>query len=217
MVERIGEDDGATAHVLALYADAVGRYLAIKLPRARTRGTLDDIVQEVLLGLMERPGVLGRARRTAGGHFRYLLMHVAYNAARNAERKLGDRRALVAQAVAEWEATTINDPDEGVDRAWAQSLLQSAWNELRAWVRSGDEQADCLAVAEAEAHLIHGRNLREIAIERGLGLGTCHRRLARARTLPRTSILDHLRATGEIADEAGGDETVDLLLASAAP
>ncbi|MEK7414452.1 MAG: hypothetical protein AAB263_14150, partial [Planctomycetota bacterium] len=52
------------------------------------------------------------------------------------------------------------------------------------------------------AHLVHGKNLRDIVKETGLSLATCSRRLARARTLLQQAIAERLRLAGELgADE----------------
>ncbi len=212
LIARLTEQPEAVREVVEIYADAVARYLVMKFPREHGAGRLDDVVQEVLLALIEKPEVLARARRGDGSRFRYLLMRVAHNAARNAVRRLADRHLVVSQTVAEWadDAETLATPDPGMDQAWARSLIDIAWDELRAWVREGVVPADCLIVAET--HLLHGAHLRDIAADQGIGLGTCHRRLARARHLLRRSIIDHLRATGEIGADEDEETACDAIL-----
>ncbi|MDA3959171.1 MAG: sigma-70 family RNA polymerase sigma factor [Planctomycetota bacterium] len=198
--------------LLEHYADALTRYLGSKFPEMRRRGDIDDLVQEVLLALMRQGHVLQRADPAHGGRFRHFLMRVAYNAARNARRRL-DRHhwsLLADEAVAE----CVNDDTEvlhetEMDRAWAESILHQAWTELRAWAAQGHIEAD--GVELLERNLLNNQALRNAAGEMGLSLGTAHRRIAKARTLLRQAVIEHLRFTGELI-EGNEDEAFDLLM-----
>lgn len=213
LVDRLDEGRGV-ARLLDYYADAVARYLGLKFPDLRRRGQIDDLVQEVLLALLRQGEVLQRADPAHGGRFRYFLMRVAYNAARNAHRRLAraDWSLLADEAVSESLAETGTfDGEADMDRAWAASVLQQAWRELRAWAADGRLPSE--SVALLERNLLHGVSLREAATELGLSLGTAHRRLARARTLVRQAVIDHLRFTGALGDD-DEEQAFELLLAA---
>lgn len=196
-VGRAGEDERELGLLVAHYADAVARYLARRFPELARRGEIDDLVQEVLLALLRNGAVLRRADPAQGGRFRYFLMRVAYNAARNARRRLvrRDWSLLADEAVAETGTEAGPAPGADMDRAWAQSVLQRAWNELRAWADEGAVAPESVALLEAT--LLRDRSLRQAAGELGLSLGTAHRRLAAAKRNLRRAILDHLRFAGE--------------------
>lgn len=63
-----------------------------KFPDWRQRGDLDDLIQEVLLSFMRNAKTLQRVSPANGGRFRYVLMRVAYNPARNARRHIAQPR-----------------------------------------------------------------------------------------------------------------------------
>lgn len=213
LIRSLEQEPARTGALLGLYAEAVARYLAIRLPHLRGRGLLEDVVQEVLTALLQRSDLLARARPEAGGRFRYLLMRLAVNAARNADRRLSTPREVAAEAVAAWADTGDVEPDAGMDRAWAHSLIRTAWDELAAWVEAGTAPEPCLRVARE--HLLDGRPLRAIAEAQGLSLATCHRRLAEARRLLRRSIIDHLAAAGELPADASPQAACDHILEAA--
>lgn len=196
LIGRLGAGDDARL-LVATYADAVGRYLRVRLAGYEP-GVVDDVVQEVLARLLDHPEVLAQARPGPGSRFRHYLMQVAWNAARNALRRWqrGNARPLLETDVI---AAVANDAT--ADHAWAASVLAQAWDELRAQRDAGAVEADVVAVTEA--HLIDGRGLRDLAAA-GLGsLATCSRRLALGRTLLQQAIVERLRVAGELA----ADET----------
>ena len=63
-----------------------------------------------------------------------------------------------------------------------------------------------------EAHLVQGRNLRDLSAEMKLPLATCHRRIARGRTYLQKAIVDRLRQAGELPANADETSACDLLL-----
>ena len=200
LIGRI-DDQHALTLLIEHYADSVARYLGRKFPTLQRRGDIDDLVQEVLLALMRSGDVLQRAQPSNGGRFRYFLMRVAYNAARNAQRRLmrSDWSLLVDEAVAhEIECDHSSLPDADMDRAWAASILQQAWTDVRAWAAS--KHIDQEGVALLERHILHGQTLRDAAAEMGLTLGTAHRRLAKARSHLQQAVIDHLHFTNELKD-----------------
>lgn len=194
----IGAADGAQA-VLALYAEPIARYLAMKLPAAVRDGRIEDVVQETLVWLAEHPEVLTRARPGANAdgsasRFRWYLMTVALNQARNAMRRL---HAAPAEALVDEPAAAA---DRDMDRAWAAAVIADAWRDLAGWAAQGACEPE--VPEAARLHLGDGLGVREIAVRLGLSLGATHRRIATGRTLLRRAIIDRLRAAGE----AGADE-----------
>lgn len=205
--------DGAGA-LLALYAEPIARYLAMKLPEAVRDRRIDDVVQETLLWLAEHPEALSRARPGAvadgrPSRFRWYVMTLAFNQARNALRRLRDRveDAAAVEDAAEAPAEAARE----MDRAWAQAVLADAWRDLAGWAAQGACEAD--VPEAARLHLGEGLGVRAIADRLGIPLATCHRRIARGRALLRQAIADRLRAAGEAEDDeqAACDALLDLL------
>jgi RNA polymerase sigma factor (sigma-70 family) len=196
----IGAPD-ATGTLLALYAEPIARYLAMKLPEAVRDRRIDDVVQETLTWLAEHPEVLARAKPGAGSRFRWYVMTVAFNQARNALRRLRP------EAGAEAPEAEI-PPEEGtaMDRAWAASVITDAWRDLAGWT-------DAATCAATRLHLSEGLGVREIAQRLDLSLGACHRRIASGRGLLRKAIVDRLQAAGETAgdEQAACDALLGLL------
>jgi DNA-directed RNA polymerase specialized sigma24 family protein len=210
---------------MELYADPIARYLRAKFPAEQGSARLDDVIQEVLVYLMEHPDLLARARpgETPAGSaskFRYFIMTLAFNAARNAWRRQVHGKELNAAmgdggetTVAEALAVAHQPADElakAMDRAWAESLMAAAWRDLRAWATDGTLEAEVPRILEM--NLVEGRNLREVAEALSLPLATCHRRLARGRTLLQKAITDRLRQAGEIAIDGDGVSACEVLL-----
>ncbi len=196
----VGAPDAHRA-LLALYAEPIARYLAGKLPDAARDRRLDDIVQDTLAWLAEHPEVLTRARPAEAGappsRFRWYLMTVAFNQARNALRRLR------GEAVGMGEAGEPEAPGEAaaaaMDRAWAEAVIADAWRDLSGWAAQGACPPDLPELARQ--HLADGLGLRELAARSGLPLTTLHRRISQARTLLRRAIADRLRAAGECGDD----------------
>ena len=204
LIGRIGQD-GVTSQVVERYAYAIDRYLRLKLPTDAARGDFDDIVQDVLIHLLERPGVLAQAKPGVNSRFRYYLMTVAWNEARNALRR---RRRIDGKAVMvsdEAIALTAPDADQALlmDRAWAAAVVSRAWADLQAGAAAGTVDADVPRILAAS--LIDGRSLRDLAAETGLSLATCQRRLARGRLLLQQAMSESLRHAGEL--DAGTDSS----------
>ncbi len=205
LIRRLDAQGGDTAVVLvACYADAVARYV-----RARLAGNahVDDIVQAVLQHLLERPDILAQATPQPGSKFRYLLMRVAWNEARNAMR-----RFRPAHGSAETLSVLVHTPDEtqGMDRAWAASVLAQVWNEMRQRAAAGLIDAQVLAITEA--HLIRGESLRSLAEHCQLSLATCSRRLAQGRMLLQQALVERLQVAGEWSVQDTPGQACDRLL-----
>lgn len=194
----LGAPDGA-ATLLALYAEPIARYLAMKLPDAARDGRIDDVVQETLAWLAEHPEVLTRAKPGENpdgsrSRFRWYVMTVALNQARNALRRL---RPSGQPLGPQDEPTSEDGP--AMDRAWAAAVLADAWRDLAGWAAQGACEAE--VPEAARLHLVEGLGVREIAARLGLSLGATHRRIATGRTLLRRAIADRLKAAGEIGDD----------------
>lgn len=205
--------DGAGT-LLALYAEPIARYLAMKLPEAVRSGRIDDVVQETLLWLAAHPDVLSRARPgTADGgqpsRFRWYVMTLAFNQARNALRRLHD--PVVDASAVEDAAEIPPEAARDMDRAWAQAVLADAWRDLAGWAAQGVCETEVPELTRL--HLGEGLGVREAAERAGLPLATCHRRIARGRALLRQAIVDRLRTAGETAndEQAACDALLDLL------
>lgn len=205
LIGRLGAGDDARL-LVATYADAVARYLRTRL-KGRDPAIIDDVVQEVLAGLLDAPEVLARAQPGPGSRFRHYLMHLAWNAARNALRRWqrGDNQPLI-----DTDAIAAHAADADADRAWAASVLAQAWDELRAQRDAG--QVEAAVVAITEAHLIDGTSLRDLVSAEHGSLATCSRRLAQGRMLVQQAIVERLRVAGELAaDETPAAASARLL------
>ena len=228
LIGRLALQPDHAAVVMDLYADSIGRYLKLKFPG---EADLDDIVQEVLLHLFEHPELMAAAQPGAGSRFRYLLMTLAWNAARNRLRERWRRQQHERPGSGGTDIDHASDPGASrpadaerpdarsaervaetpaMDRAWAESLLAQAWNDVRGWADDGTLEAQIPTLLEE--HLVHGRNLRDLAASLNLPLATCHRRLARGRTFLQKAIVDRLRQAGEISTGDDGASACTLLL-----
>ena len=173
-----------TAELLERYADCLTRYLHLRFPREDATDR-DDVVQEVLVHLLERPELLAGASPREGGKFRYFLATVALNHARNAFRSRWRQRHREQphddRLIAASEATASETADpHAVDQAWQAAVLASAWADLRGWASNGSIEAEIPALLTA--HLVDGMPLRELAEAHQLSLATCQRRIAKGRT-----------------------------------
>ena len=211
LIGRLGLQPAEAAVVMELYAGAIAQYLRFKLPQ---EGDLEDIIQEVLVHLFEHPELMASARPGSGSRFRYLVMTLAWNEARNRLRERWRRQArelTTERAAIERQSVPSEDSDTStMDRAWAQSVLHQAWSDVRGWASDGTLEAvipDLL-----RQHLVEGRNLRDIAAGLGLPLATCHRRLARGRTWLQKAIVDRLQQTGELSKDEDPAAACALLL-----
>jgi DNA-directed RNA polymerase specialized sigma24 family protein len=225
LIGRLEQQPDQVAVVMELYADPVGRYLRHKFHSDKGTAKLDDVVQEVLVYLMEHPELLARAKPgeiEAGqaSRFRYFIMTLAYNAARNALRRHTHGREMNAAmgedgetTVAEALAIARQPTDEHVqamDRAWAESVLAAAWRDVAAWAEDGTLEAEIPRILKE--NLMEGRNLRDICADLDMPLATCHRRLARGRTYLQKAIADRLRQAGEINLTEDGAAACEVLL-----
>ena len=171
---------GDAGALVERYADALARYLRLRFPDLPA-ADFDDVVQEVLMHLLQRPDLLSGASPRDGGRFRYLLATVALNQARNIVR---GRRRQVAREHALPDDHAVADGD--VDLAWRESALAAAWADLRGWAAVGEIDPEIPALLEE--HLASEVPLRELAERHGLSLATCQRRLAKGRTWLRKAL-----------------------------
>lgn len=204
--------DGSTdamVRILQLYAPSIEIYLRRRLVNEVPFHLLDDIIQDVLLDLYERKEVLAQAQPGDSSRFRYLLMRVAYNAARNARRKLqrGDRcsapTAVLESSSEALDVTAVGEDlsvseRRAMDRAWGLSIVQQAVRDCLAW--SDEKPTDQEAIAAVRLEWEEAVSQREIAKRLKLSLATAHRRLATGRMLVRRAMIDHLIALGECID-----------------
>lgn len=214
LVARIGNDPSGLHELLSLYAPAIARYLAQKFPNENASGQLDDVVQETLVALLERPELLARAKPAEGSRFRYLVMTTAYYLARNAMRRLQRPSHTVAHdesaaAPVPLESLTTSSIAE-MDRAWAEGVIARAWDDVRAWAAEG--QLEPGAVELLFEHLTQDRSLRDLVQRSGLSLATCQRRVARGRMLLQRAIVDRLRASNELPAGTDPAAAYDILV-----
>jgi DNA-directed RNA polymerase specialized sigma24 family protein len=210
LIGRLALEPAEAAVVMGLYADSIARYLRLKLPG---EGDLEDVIQEVLLHLFEHPELMAAAQPGDGSRFRYLLMTLAWNEARNRLRERWRRQSREKPAPeAVEDHTGAPQPAETpfMDRAWAESLLAQAWADVRGWATDGTLEPEIPNLLHE--HLVRGRNLRDLAAELELPLATCHRRLARGRTYLQKAIVDRLRQAGELGENADPAAACELLL-----
>jgi RNA polymerase sigma factor (sigma-70 family) len=225
LIGRLAEQPDQVAVVLELYADPIARYLRGKFVSDSAAARVDDVVQEVLVYLMEHPDLLARAHpgeiaEGQASRFRYFIMTLAYNAARNAMRRQQHNREMNANMGDDGETTVAealavarkptDDLQQAMDRAWAESLLTLAWRDLAAWAGDGTLEPEVVIIVKA--NLVEGRNLRDISAELKIPLATCHRRLARGRTYLQKAIADRLRQAGEISQQEDGIMACEVLL-----
>ena len=203
LIARLPDDPLQASALVGLYADAIGGYLAAKL-HGEDADRIADVVQEVLLDLLNRPTALGQARPGPGSRYRHFLMHLAWQSALN---RLRHHRRRDGQSL-DQPSMDLSAPDDppapevqAMDRSWALSVVQQALAGMHQAAEQGTIDRDSVVVLEA--HLIDGRNLRDIAAKTGWSLATCSRRLAQARQFVQRAIAERLRLVGEIgADES---------------
>ncbi len=204
--------------IIGLYADAISKYLHRRLA-SEHRERVEDVVQDVLLDLMRKPELLAKAQPGSGSRFRYYVMNLAWMSALNTLRsqRRRDRSSIEGQANDEGDGhlelvgeTPAPDQVRDMDRAWALSIVHQAVDELRRWSQSGVIEPEAFTILFAS--LVEGRPLREISAELKLALGTCHRRLARARTLLQEAIVQRLRLAGELGPEEDPTRACAVLL-----
>ena len=205
--------DSAIQRLLEDYAPAIEIYLRRRMANEANRESIDDIVQEVLLELFNKQDVLAKAQQGDKSRFRYLLMRVAYNAARNARRRIqrGNDRMV---SIGDDTIMGLLEPDRdlnaeeqiSMDRAWGLSIVEQAIIDCTGWCEKN--QSDQEAVMALKLELEEKLNQRDIAQRLNLSLATAHRRLARGRMLIRKAMIDHLITMGEC--QAGGED--DALL-----
>jgi DNA-directed RNA polymerase specialized sigma24 family protein len=205
LIARLPDQPLQAAVVLGLYADAIGAYLARRLSGERAE-LVADVVQEVLTDLLGRSEVLARAQPSAGGRFRYWVMDLAWASARNALRRLRRHTAGAVAVAVEHLPEEASSPDHQavMDRVWAWSVVQQAFDEVRQAAQDG--RLDPLAAQVLEDHLVRGEGLRAITRRIGMPLATASRHLAAARRLLQSAIAERLRLAGELA--AGEDDLV---------
>ncbi len=217
LIKRLGERPEDAALIVDLYCDSIVRYLHGRLGRTHSPSDIDDIAQQVLVHLLEHPQILAEARPGAGSRFRYFLMTVAHNAARNEARSRRREAAHVEPTTADLvepmpspSASPEPEAVQAMDRAWAQSILASAWKDVRALASEGALEPDAVTILEDS--LLRNLSLRAIAQHRSMTLPTCQRRFARARTYLQEAIASRLRQAGELPPDADAAAACDLLL-----
>ncbi len=178
LVGRASTDHGDAAQVVERYADCLQRYLRIRFP-SLAQADFEDLVQDVLLHLLERPGLLTGASPSEHGRFRYYLATVALNQARNAWRSRCRERHH-EQLLGDAQEGLLDASLHEVDASWRESLLAQAWSDLRGWAASGELESEIPQLLEE--HLLGEVPLRDLAERHGLSLATCQRRIAKGRT-----------------------------------
>lgn len=220
LIARLPSQPQQVNVVIGLYADAISEYLHRKLATEQ-RHRVEDVVQDVLLDLMRKPELLAKAQPGSGSRFRYYVMNLAWMSALNTLRsqRRRDRSSIESADPGDDEkglelagATPAPDQVRDMDRAWALSIVHQAIDELRRWSLSGVIEPEAFTILFAS--LVEGRPLREVSAELKIALGTCHRRLARARTLLQEAIVQRLRLAGELGAEEDPAHACAVLIES---
>ena len=219
LIARLASQPQQVNVIVGLYADAIGGYLHRRLA-AEHHDRLEDVVQDVLLDLMRKPEVIAKAQPGSGSKFRYYLMNLAWMSALNTLRSQRRRdRPSINSSRTDDDHPLIDDtagrvpaPDhvQDMDRAWALSVVHQSVDELRHWSQSGVVEPEAFSILHA--NLVEGRPLRDISAQLGFPLVTCHRRLARARTLLQEAIVQRLRLAGELGRDEDPTRACVLLL-----
>lgn len=207
LVQRLDATISGGGVLVERYAGAIRAYLGIKFP-ADSRQLVDDICQEVLMELLERPEVLAKASKDTKRRFRYFLMGVAFNCARNARRRLLKGKECSVEAL-DLEQDVSADAS-AMDAAWAAGVVEMALEDVAGWEASGLLEAPALALLKEQ--LFAGATVRDLASRFELSRATCQRRLAAARNLLVKAIMDHLQSAGEIDHDATMEEAHKTLL-----
>jgi RNA polymerase sigma factor (sigma-70 family) len=210
LIQRLDETLSPAATLIERYAPAIRAYLGLKFPD-EAADRIDDLSQEVMTGLLERPEVLTKATADTSRKFRFFLMRVAFNLARNAKRRLRHPAEISSEVCRETEPGTgrLDDDQEHMDAAWAIGLLDLALEDCRGWELAGRIEAE--AIAMLEASLFEGCGVRELANRFGQSRATCARRVAAAKQLLIRSLTDHLIAIDELDADAGAEEAYHVL------
>lgn len=209
VIHHLDERTAAAGVLLEHYVPAIRAYLGLKFSDQQAE-TIDDLAQEVLLDLLEQPAVLAKAAQDTGRRFRYYLMGVAYNLARNAQRRLRQRPTRIADDQIAVEAQSGNPTEQAcMETAWAVGLVERACEDVRGWEEAGHLPPGSMAMVDES--LFCGRGVRAIASVRDLSPATCARRIAAARQLLIKSLCDHLIAAHEMNAADGPDAAFALL------
>lgn len=198
LIARLPDQPQQAGAVIALYADTIGAWLAMKL-RGEQPERIQDVVQEVLLDLLGKPEVLARATPGEGSKFRYYLLNLAWCSARNALRR--ERRQDGAVPLLNHEAPAPADQSD-MDRAWAIGVIHQALDELAGQARHAGTEA-LAEHALLQRSLVEGLGIRELARVTGIPLASASRRLAAGRRKLQEAIADRLRLSGDLP--AGSD------------
>ncbi len=214
LIARVGDGREHAAVLLELYGDSIARYLRLKLSTRVPPADLDDVIQDVAVQLLERPELLSKSVMPAAAstyRFRHWLMATALMLARNPLRARRHDRAL-AQLPHDAAATEVRRDDD-MERAWAASVLDASWRDLRAWALDGT--LDPAALAVLDATLVRGVSLRAYAATLptdGPSLATCQRLQARARAALVQAIAARLRHAGELSADDDAAVACDRLI-----
>lgn len=213
LVARL-KQDGVVSTLIERYAAAIDRYLRLKRPVEAAHADFEDVVHDVLIHLLERPEALAEAKPGEGSKFRYYLMAIALNAARNSLRR---RQRIESMEVSVQVDDTVGlvapkaDQTLVMDRAWAEAVIGQSWADLQTWADNGTIDADIPRILEAS--LIQGRSLRDLVHDTNLSVATCQRRLARGRLLLQQAVADRLRDAGELDPDADAANACEQMLA----
>lgn len=204
-LHNVANDQQQLSLLIEHYAPAIRAYLGIKFPHDDP-AFIDDLSQEVALRMLQQPQLFEQPK----GRFRYLLMRVAFNHARNARRQLNQRLETTSEFIDDESGAEHDVVDiEHMDAAWAMSLVDLALHDCAGWETLGiiDEHSAAMLTAS----LREGLGVRALAERFGLSKATCARRIASARQYLIKAIVDQLRAAGEIDEHDGPDAAHDIL------
>jgi RNA polymerase sigma factor (sigma-70 family) len=175
------------------YAPAIRGYLNVLLPRAED---VDEVLQEFLLGVVERGFTPDRVRR---GRFRdYLIAMVRHHAWRHLRRK--QPRPLSAEQAERLQAPGQSAPEDAEWLAgWRQCLLDRAWETLESKERHSPGNWHYTALRLTTGHPdADSRSLAaQVAADPPLSAAAFRKQLSRARAAFARALVDEVERTLE--------------------
>jgi hypothetical protein len=194
-----GARDALRRHLMERYADALRAY--VRGSSLREMAEADELVNGFFADVLSRPAFL-REWRFHGGPLRRwmingLLFHargIRRDAARRREHGVGDAATLEALAP-EQEASAVR----AFDRAWANALLQSVCERVRA---SLEAEGETVSFDAFRRHVIDGRTHAEVASELELPVAQVARLVRTVTDRVRTEAVRVLVEEGVHRDDA---------------
>ena len=164
------------------YLPVVRSYLRARWRGSALAGELEDVVQEVFLGLLREGGTLETADSRHGAGFRGLLYGVTRNTALFVERTRARRLKRVGDQAFDADLSPAEEPSlsQIFDRSYALAIMREARREMEFRARAAGERAE-RRVELLRLRFEENRPVREIAAAWGMEAALVHREYAKAR------------------------------------